>query len=78
MNYFTTASKKGRVRYGQISHTIGVGESDGFPVPVGQANQIGKTAEGLAVWRLTVHGVDLPGTFVIVDGAFVPAEGKPG
>jgi hypothetical protein len=61
MKYFTTASKKGRVRYGQISWTIGVGESDGFPMPVGQANQVGKTADGPALWRLTVHGAEVPG-----------------
>jgi hypothetical protein len=60
MKYFTTASKKGRVRYGQISWTIGVGESDGYPMPVGQANQAGKTADGLALWALRVKGADVP------------------
>jgi hypothetical protein len=74
MNYFTTASKKGRVRYGQISHTIGVGESDGFPMPIGQANQVGKTVDGLAVWKLTIRGTDLPDRFIIVDGRFVEVE----
>jgi hypothetical protein len=74
MQYYATASKKGRVRYGQISHTIGVGESDGYPMPVGQANQVAKTAEGLALWALRVKGADVPGRFIIVDGAFIEVE----
>ena len=74
MKYFTTASKKGRVRYGQISWTIGVGESDGYPMPVGQANQAGNTADGLALWALRVKGADVPGRFIIVDGRFVEIE----
>ena len=43
-------------------------------MPVGQANQVGKTADGLALWKLTVKGVNLQGRFVIVDGAFVEIE----
>jgi hypothetical protein len=78
MKYFTTASKKGRVRYGQISWTIGVGESDGYPMPVGQANQARKTADGLALWALRVKGADVPGGFIIVDGRFVEVEADTG
>jgi hypothetical protein len=39
MGYFTCASLKGRVRYGQISHTIGVADKPGYVMPIGQANQ---------------------------------------
>ncbi len=73
-SYYTTASKKGRVRYNQLSWTIGVGESDGYPMPVGQANQVDKTGDGLALWRLTVHGAGVPARFVIIDGRFVEIE----
>ena len=61
MKYFTTASKKGRVRYGQISWTIGVGDSGNYPMPIGQANQVGKTPDGLALWALRVKDADVPG-----------------
>ena len=74
MQYYATARKKGRVRSNQISWTVGVGESDGCPVPVGQANQVGKTADGLALWALRVKGADVPGRFIIIDGAFIEVE----
>jgi hypothetical protein len=74
MKYFTIASKKGRVRYGQISWTIGVGESDGYPMPVGQANQTGKTADGLALWALRVIGAEVPGRFKIQNGRFLAVD----
>jgi hypothetical protein len=74
MEYYTTASKKGRVRYNQISWTIGVGDSGGYPVPIGQANQVGKSDDGLALWTLRVSGADVPGRFIIVDGRFVEFE----
>jgi hypothetical protein len=60
MEYFATASKTGRVRFNQISWTIGVGYSDGYPMPIGQANQVGRTADGLALWALRVKCADLP------------------
>ena len=53
--------------------TIGVGEPDCFPMPVGQANRVGRTVDGLAMWALRVKGADVPGRFVIVDGRFVEA-----
>ena len=43
-------------------------------MPVGQANQVGKTADGLAEWKLTIRGSDLPGRFVIIDGAFIEVD----
>jgi hypothetical protein len=57
-----------------VSWTIDVGESDGYLMPVGQAKQVGRTADGLAMWKLTVKGAHLPGRFVIVDGALVEVE----
>jgi len=47
-------------------------------MPIGMASAIGRTDDGLAVWRLQVHGADVPGRFVIVDGAFVLVEDEAG
>ena len=44
-------------------------------MPIGMASQIGRTEGGLAVWRLTVEGDDVPGRWVIVDREFRPVEG---
>jgi hypothetical protein len=43
-------------------------------MPIGQANQVGRTADGLALWALTVNGAEVPGRFIIVDGAFVEVQ----
>jgi hypothetical protein len=78
INYFTTASKKGRVRFNQIPFTIGVnGSPDISATPIGEANQVGRTDDGLALWRLWVRKAEVPGVFIIVDGAFVEVEAGP-
>ena len=74
MEYFTTASKKGRVRYGQLSHLIGVADTPGYVMPIGQANQVGKSVDGLALWCFTVNGSEVPARFVIVDGRLVEVD----
>jgi hypothetical protein len=74
MEYFTCASLKGRVRYGHISHTIGVADKPGYVMPIGQASLEGMSAEGLGLWALRVNGADVRGRFIIVDGRFVEVE----
>jgi hypothetical protein len=44
-------------------------------MPVGMACCTGWDPAGLAVWRLTVEGDDVPGRWVIVDREFRPVEG---
>jgi hypothetical protein len=44
-------------------------------MPIGIASCIGWDTAGLAVWRLTVDGDDVPGRWVIVDREFRPVEG---
>ena len=63
------------IRYGQIPGSIGVLDAPDHPMPIGMANCKGWNPDGLAVWRLTVHGADVPGRWVIIDGRFVPVEG---
>jgi hypothetical protein len=59
--YFAHVSSAGPVRYGQIPGSIGVLEDPDKPMPVGMANFTGWTPAGLAVWRLTVEGAEVPG-----------------
>ena len=44
-------------------------------MPIGMAKCIGWDPDGLAVWRLTVEGDDVPGRWIIVDREFRPVEG---
>jgi hypothetical protein len=73
-SYFTNISAMGPVRYGQLPGSIGVLEALDKPMPIGMASQTGRTEGGLAVWRLHVHGADVPGRWVIIDRRFVAVE----
>jgi hypothetical protein len=77
MESFTNASGSGPVRYGQLPGSIGVLEALNKPMPIGIAFEAGWIEGGLAVWRLTVEGADVPGRWVIIDGRFVPVERAP-
>ena len=51
---------------------MGESEPPDHPMPIGTAYEAGWDPAGLAVWRLTVDGDDLPGRWVIVDREFRP------
>ncbi|HZW33454.1 MAG TPA: hypothetical protein VFF52_22235 [Isosphaeraceae bacterium] len=68
--YFAHISAAGPVRYGPVPGSIGVLDSPDHPMPIGMANCTGWDRAGLAVWRLTVEGADVPGRWVIVDREF--------
>ena len=74
MQYFTSDSGLGRVRYGAIHWRIGVDASPGNPQRIGDASEVGLTTTGLALWRLHVQGAEVPGRWILIDGRFVPAE----
>jgi hypothetical protein len=74
MTYFTDASTKGRVLFGQLPWVVGVTEAPDKPLLVGTAMRRGSTGDGEAMWSLKVRGADVPGQFIIVDGAFVEVE----
>jgi hypothetical protein len=72
--YLAQISSSGLARYGQFPFAIGVlAESDLF-VPISMASVIGRTEDGLAVWKLTVHEVEVPGRWVIEDLESRPAR----
>jgi hypothetical protein len=72
--YFAHISGGGPVRYGQVPGSIGVLDSPDA-MPIGMANCTGWDPAGLAVWRLTVEGDEVPGRWIIVDRKFRPVEG---
>ena len=74
MQYFTSASRSGRVRYGALACQIDVIKSRTVSQKVGEATEIGITMHGLAIWRLHIHGAYVPGLWLIIDGQFVLFE----
>ena len=59
--YFAHVTASAPVRYGQFPFAIGVLEAPDKFMPIGMASESGRTEDGLALWRLTAHGADLPG-----------------
>jgi len=74
MSYFTNVSDKGPVRGGQYGFSIGVLSSPDDNLPIGMAHPAGRTADGFALWRLVVCGVEVEGRWVIVDRQFIRAQ----
>jgi hypothetical protein len=70
--FFAHINVAGPIRYRQAPDSIGVLEAPDEPMPVGLAFEAVWTEGGLATWRLTVHGADVPGRWVIC-GSRVPA-----
>jgi hypothetical protein len=73
--YYAYISTAAPVQYRQLPDSIGVLEAPDQPMPIGIANCEGRNTAGLAVWRLTVRKVELPGRWIIVDREFRPVEG---
>jgi hypothetical protein len=74
MEYFTNASTRGRVRYGDLAWTIDIIDSLGGHAAIGTAREVGITPRGLALWELKVHGAEVPNQFIVVDGRFMPFD----
>jgi hypothetical protein len=74
--YFANISQNGPVEYRDVPGSIGVLEALDNSMPIGIATEIGWTAKGLALWKLKVHGKELPGHWVIIDREFRPTKRK--
>jgi hypothetical protein len=53
---------------------IGVLETRAHPVPIGIATVVGWDEDGVALWKLTVRGAEVPGLWVVVDRESRPAR----
>jgi hypothetical protein len=60
----------GPVRHDDTPSIIDVFEALDAIMPVGIAVGAGRDADGVAVWRLTVHGDVVPGRWVILNREF--------
>ena len=74
MTYFADTPTKGRVLSGHLPWTIGIVESPDNATLIGTASEIGRTDDGLSLWRLKVRGTVLQGQFILEDGQFLPAD----
>ena len=73
MDYYANVGPvRGPARYRDTPPAAGVLEALDNPRPIGIASEAGWTENGVALWRLTVHGVALPGRWSIMDRRFIP------
>lgn len=70
MPFYANISASGSIRFLQVPFSVGVLESPSDKMPVGAAHPMGRSNEGLELWRVEVGGHELPGRFVIVDRVF--------
>lgn len=72
--YFTNIGPKpGPILHRHRQDAIGVLESRENNSPIGMALGTGWDREGRSLYRLIVHGAEVPGRWVVVDREFRPA-----
>ncbi len=73
--YYASAGPAiGLLMFGAARNTISVLEIPDDAVPVGTPICVSLDAAGVAVWRLMIRGVKLPGRWIVVDREFRPAR----
>jgi hypothetical protein len=73
MEYFTKLRLSGPVCHDHPCDILGVIEAIDEPELIGLARQVDPLIGDLALWRLVIHGVPIPGLWTIIDRRFVPA-----
>jgi hypothetical protein len=75
MAYFTNVGPdSGALKYYAAPGAIDVLESRDGGTRVGTALPVRNDPDGVSIWRLTVHGAELPGLFTVVDREFRPSR----
>jgi hypothetical protein len=73
--YYSTASHRPRVAFGELTYGIDVTASPDDPEPIGVAMEVGwaTAGDGLpeATWKLVVRGQPLEGRYTLRGGMFV-------
>jgi hypothetical protein len=74
MAYYTNVGPlTGPLLAGAGYFAIGVFPARDTQIPIGMALANGRDQNGLALWRLTIDTIELPGLFVAIDREFRPA-----
>ncbi len=71
--YASTGPALGLLMFAAVRNPIGILEAPDDAVPVGTAICVGSDAAGMAVWRLSIRGAELPERWIVVDREFRPA-----
>jgi hypothetical protein len=77
MYFANVGPKSGPILWRDHYGTIGVLASRHDPRPIGRAREVGWGPGGVALWKLTVRGVEVPGRWMVVSREFWPEEFAP-
>jgi hypothetical protein len=73
--YFADSGpKSGPILYRHGHGAIGVPEARDVHTPIGMALEAGWGEGGVALWKLIVRGVEVPGRWIVVGREFRPAQ----
>ncbi len=79
MRHFTDVGPgSGTIRWRDGHAAVGVLQAPDNHSPIGMAPGTGWDDQGRLVYRLIVHGADVPGRWVVVDREFRPRHGASG
>jgi hypothetical protein len=75
VTYFTNVGPaSGTLRYYAAPGAIDVLKSRDDSTRIGMALPVRNDTAGVTLWRLTVHGAELPGLYIVVNREFAPAQ----
>jgi hypothetical protein len=75
MSYYTNVGPvQGPVFDRCVPPTIEILQAPDDAQPIGMALCVGSGFQGIALWRLIVHGAPLPERWIVVDRQFRPAN----
>jgi hypothetical protein len=74
VSYFARIDRWGIIGYHHAAGSLTVYELSADPVPVGIAHCTNWGDNVPSLWELTVHGRKLEGLWLLVSGAFTPAQ----
>jgi hypothetical protein len=72
--YFTSSSRASTVKYGELTHALNVLKAPNGGT-IGMAFEAGWTKDRLALFRLLVNNVEIPGQFIEIPGRFILSNG---
>jgi hypothetical protein len=75
MAYFTNIGpKSGPILWRHGYAAIGVLQARDDHATIGLTLAVGRDDDLVETWRLTVHGAEVPGVFVVVNREFIPVH----
>jgi hypothetical protein len=74
MYYTNVGPRSGPILSAHRLHALGVLRARDDHAPIGLALPVGRDDDVVELWRLIIHGAEVPGRWVVIDREFRPAH----